>query len=365
MIKKAYSIKIREHPLEQFPEKFMEIQEAYKTLSDQQKRKLYDAEITYGKELKLYFHNYSLAMDDEDYEDAVRFLKKILVITPQDDDVLNKLSVVYTYQNKDEFAIECLQKATNINSQNPLYYMNLGYVYQKREQYLKAIRYYKQASILDPNDFEIARKISSIYQRIGDFESAWNWIEKSMKRGQIPPNLKILYMARLIELSVLENREFELKISKKYCEKFVKENPDYTEDCVNGLMNIIFSFNENYLYKCSYKLIDWIPKIGSKNQYLDKVLEDIRKKHFLYEQLDILLEDGRLLNSFKFKTYNYFYADLYDGIDEKNKDGNEWLLEECIHESYAMNKTITIVKREYKLVAQELNEIIENIQKII
>lgn len=365
MIKKAYSIKIREHPLEKFPEKFMEIQEAYKTLSDEQKRKLYDAEITYGKELKLYYTNYSVAMDDEDYESAERCLKKILVITPQDDDVLNKLSVVYTYQNQDELAIKCLQKATNINSQNPLYYINLGYVYEKREQYLKAIRYYKQASILDPNDYEISWKISSIYKRIGEFESAWNWVEKSMKRGQVPPNLKILYMVRLIELSVLENREFELKLSKKYCEKFVKEYPDYKEDCVNGLMNIIFSFNENYLYKCSYKIIDWITTIGSENQYFGKVLEDVRKNYFLYEQVDILLEDDRLLNSFKSKTNNYFYADLYDDIEKRNKDVNEWLLEDCSHESYAMNKTITIVKSEYKLVAQELDEIIENIKKII
>lgn len=365
MIKKAYSIKIREHPHEQFPEKFMEIQEAYKTLSDQQKRKIYDAEITYGNDLKVYFNKYSLAMDDEEYEVAESFLKKILVITPEDDDVLNKLSVVCTYQDKDEQAIEYLQRAININSKNALYYLNFGYIYQKREQYLKAIRYYKQASILDPNDFEIARKISNIYNRIGDFENAWNWVEKSMKRGQIPQNLKILYMARLIELSVLENREFELKISKKYCEKFVRENPDYTEDCVNGLMNIVFTFNENLLYKCSYKLIDWIPKLGSENEYLHKVLEDVRKNHFLYEQVDILLEDDRLLNSFKSKTYYYFYADLHEDINDKTKDVNEWLIDDCEYESYDMNKTVNIVKREYNLVAQELNDLIKNIQKTI
>src|SRR4051794_20019839 len=81
-IRKAYIKKIREFPIEKYPEEFKKIRKAYEVLSDPDSRKEYDTMEKYGDKIRQLEEESLAALEVEDYDRAISCFKKILIIEP-------------------------------------------------------------------------------------------------------------------------------------------------------------------------------------------------------------------------------------------------------------------------------------------
>ena len=90
-IKRAYRTLVRMYPPERAPEEFKRIRMAYETFSDPRSRQEYDT--APDPALQRLMHAAAQAMDVQDYAEAERNLKLILVQDPTIDYVRNMLGV--------------------------------------------------------------------------------------------------------------------------------------------------------------------------------------------------------------------------------------------------------------------------------
>ncbi|MFS0576642.1 J domain-containing protein [Sporosarcina sp. 179-K 3D1 HS] len=89
-IKRAYYRKIRVFTNEEHPEEFMELRKAYETLSDAVSRKRYDAVLFADPESIAALEEIESSMEKEDYEKAIRLIKKEMLRNGPSEDLIAK-----------------------------------------------------------------------------------------------------------------------------------------------------------------------------------------------------------------------------------------------------------------------------------
>ena len=127
----------------------------------------------------------NIAYDSGDYQLAEELYREILDISPNNIEVLLKLSYLYISCGENDNAIPLLTNAINIEPSNPYSYYNLGYAYQQQKEPHLAINYYTAALSLKP-DFSLAMNNLGIsYQHIGDIRSANKFFEKAIENDSM------------------------------------------------------------------------------------------------------------------------------------------------------------------------------------
>lgn len=87
-------------------------------------------------------------------------------------------------------ALDYLNKAKEIDSNNPEIFAKLGFVYEKKNQYEEAQKNYLHAIKLDHNDDRFHLAIASLYRKMGKPHEALNHYEKALA---IDPDYAITY----------------------------------------------------------------------------------------------------------------------------------------------------------------------------
>ncbi len=112
------------------------------------------------------------AKDLEDHADILRAQKRYLdsvdfysaAIAKQPTALLwNKKGMAYLFLQRYEEATKCFTRAIKMDKNAPEGYNNRGYMEQRNKNYNKAIRYYKKALALQPNDAVFHYNLGSSY----------------------------------------------------------------------------------------------------------------------------------------------------------------------------------------------------------
>ena len=82
---------------------------------------------------------------------AETIYKEILKSFPQQPDCLHFLGMLYSQQNKNELALDCIKKSIQLNIANPTYYSNYGLVLTKQNKLQEAEQAYRKAIDLQPD----------------------------------------------------------------------------------------------------------------------------------------------------------------------------------------------------------------------
>ena len=223
-----------------------------------------------------------------------------------------------SYEYKGDFvnAISTIQRALNINGDDPMLYTKIAGLYADAGNYEEALGAYKKALKLRPNDAFIYISIGNILQTMGDYENAYN---SFMQAQQIYPEYKYNYLN-------LANIEYFRKNYKNAIDNyiiFLNAYPEHMEASEN-LANVYYASGQPdkacEIYSALYKkyptafkdythygmaLFD-TKQYKAASEFLSKALEDNADDEAILAKLAIsyqnLGENDKALDYFQ-KTF--------------------------------------------------------------
>jgi tetratricopeptide (TPR) repeat protein len=116
------------------------------------------------------------------FEEALRQMRRILIITPDHADALNFIGYSYADRNLhlDE-AEELIKKALRLKPGNAYIIDSLGWVYFRQNKPEQAIEWLTEAARLQPDDVAIGEHLGDAYVQNGQFQEALNIYQKMLK----------------------------------------------------------------------------------------------------------------------------------------------------------------------------------------
>ena len=162
-IKKAFFNAVKIYPPEKDPENSKLIREAYDTLFHSISRTEYDTKKKFGSVLENLENNLQDAEEDEDIDEQIRILKKILNMAPKLGIYRNKLGNAFMEKEQFGYAYTQFQKVHNHDPDNSVYILNMGRAESERGNYDEAEILFKQAWDLDKEDYNPPRDLAQLY----------------------------------------------------------------------------------------------------------------------------------------------------------------------------------------------------------
>ncbi|HUV60212.1 MAG TPA: tetratricopeptide repeat protein [Desulfatiglandales bacterium] len=138
-------------------------------------------------------------------EEALSSLKRALELKP--DMVITYFALGECYVQKEMFdeAIGSFKNATAIEPDNPRIYFNIGLIYSRNNQIDEALAAFKEAEKLDPNFSSNQYQLGLLYLRKGDFEKATSCFEKFL---ELEPNApEASQVRKIIDELKIKNRQ--------------------------------------------------------------------------------------------------------------------------------------------------------------
>lgn len=180
-IKKAYAKMLRKCSPEEHPEEYNKIREAYDILSNSDKKAEYDAYSNYNDEIEQYLNAANLYMDNDQYSEAIKNYKKILIIEPKLAAIKNQLALAYGYNENYYECIKLLKELTNDYQENYLYAYNLGHAYLKINNKEDAIKCWYTSLKLDSTHIEAAAYLVNLLIELNRNEEAEKFLLSNAK----------------------------------------------------------------------------------------------------------------------------------------------------------------------------------------
>lgn len=124
------------------------------------------------------------AMEDGNYEEAVRIYNRLEQIEPENAEVYNGRGAAYLSARQYTQALTDLEKATGMESANAVYWFNLGLCRCCLGSYETGIEAFTRALALDPEYAESYCQRGAAYAHLGQYEKAEADV---LKAGEIRP----------------------------------------------------------------------------------------------------------------------------------------------------------------------------------
>lgn len=102
----------------------------------------------------------------QNFNEAIRLLEKIIEINPKNILAYNNLGGLYTKLNKNKEAITLLEKAIKLEPKNIDLFCNLAVIYVQQKDFKKALENFEKALELDSNNDEIKKSIEKVKNKI-------------------------------------------------------------------------------------------------------------------------------------------------------------------------------------------------------
>lgn len=148
----------------------------------------------------------AMYIKNQDDEGILKESSRLLIQNSNDIKALNAMAMVYYKKGQFNLAKSLLFRAQK-NSPTFEVYSNLGIVLLGNEERNEALRQFKKALELNPNDSVSASNASSIYIKAYDYEKANLVLENSYKRGIKDFRVLNNYAISLVGLGKYENAE--------------------------------------------------------------------------------------------------------------------------------------------------------------
>lgn len=111
-------------------------------------------------------------LENEKYEEALIYFKKLAKAMPKDAEVLYYIGECYRETHQYEKAIESYNEAIKIKPRYDNAYWGLGYSYQNTKRYQEALNSFKRAIEIDPCDAYTYSDLGVLYAMLGNYQDA-------------------------------------------------------------------------------------------------------------------------------------------------------------------------------------------------
>lgn len=120
-----------------------------------------------------------------------------------------RLGIIFDKLGKDRYAKSNFFRSANLVDSNPYNYYAFGNFYYDRQEYLKALKMYKNAYNSGYNShFYTLYQLGRIYEKLGDYTSAIKYFKEALNYKESEEiRLKIQTLEELLNINSLYNRE--------------------------------------------------------------------------------------------------------------------------------------------------------------
>jgi len=170
-IKRAYFAKVRKFPPERFPQEFMEIREAYETLTHPEKRDEWERLSSISPAAAALMQKAVEALEDDKPGNAAKYLEKLCKLEPNVSDYHLRLGNAYDQRSWNRKAIEQYRIAIKLDERNAEAWVSLGTAYMRTNENNMVRNTYKEANAaVQRTGIENIRLLTSILVVLGDEE---------------------------------------------------------------------------------------------------------------------------------------------------------------------------------------------------
>ena len=168
-----------------------------------------------------YFNIGSILQMQNKHEEACDYFEKAYNLEPQDNYLVG-LALSEVKANRIDSAIEHYKTLAAHHPEKPNFQYNLACCYDAAEDYPKAIIILAQLVLLNPKSVSMARKLASIYMKIGKYLNAKELYEKIIKQGNV--SYEIYY-----EFAHLCAKTNDTDKAEKILKKVIELNPSFAK----------------------------------------------------------------------------------------------------------------------------------------
>jgi len=153
---------------------------------------------------------------------------KIIELDPNFPDAWRLKSAVYTSQNLHQRAVECLEKAVELNPNNLEFRLSLASAFQRLKRFEDALKCYAQAKMQIPNDPRIDYYIGVTWGNMADYEKALASFEIALRvkpdftDAVLGKGIMLAKLGRTEEAKACANKLLEIKSHANQLEKTVQ-----------------------------------------------------------------------------------------------------------------------------------------------
>lgn len=358
-IKKAYFKLVRKYPPDRYETEFMNIREAYETLSNEKTRKEYD-NINYLSPIMKENYNFvRKQLEEGRISSAIKNLEKMIKMSPDSLVIKALLGEAYFKNNNNGKALKIFSELSQAEPDNAAFAGNLALAYLNRGWQKKAITAYNNAIKLDRDNISLWIGLADAYVFDNDYLRAKAVFDDALEKVEDIEDNTTIYLKLImmhINFGMFHTMDDYAEKLKEIAlrNKEIKDNVAWT---LSHISTYLISIDKSEHAK---KLIEKSAEILPNNKEILNVKEDIVTLDKYIKDFERLREDKKIKNEvtalIAFKVLPKSMIGL-NGDSIQEVDALTYFHEHQIIESYEIYKSsIMRLKREYP----ELYEIKED-----
>ncbi|MPM37312.1 Beta-barrel assembly-enhancing protease [bioreactor metagenome] len=181
---------------------------------------------TYPDKVELYFDLANVYGDHGELDKAIQSLDLLQKYTGVSDAItLNKFRL-YNMMDKKERAFEEIQSVIDKNPDNIRYKLLMGDLYLQDNQTGKALEYYNQARLIDPDEPSLILSMVNYYEKTNNKTAAIEELQKAIVSSKMEVDTKLQLLARYIAL--LRQSQQDIKIANPLFQSMFEQHPNNT-----------------------------------------------------------------------------------------------------------------------------------------
>lgn len=196
----------------------------------------------YPDKPELHFEMANAYADNGETEKAIEALNELEKrVGASEALAMNKFSLYSMIDNKEK-AFEEIQQIIDKNPGDSRYIILMGDLYMDNNQKDKALSYYEEAKLIDPDYPALILSMVNYYERTGNSEAAQNEISKAITSTIMDVDTKIQLLTRY--LGVLQQNSLDLKQANPLFESLFEQHPNNTQ--LNLIYGNVLSLQGDY-----------------------------------------------------------------------------------------------------------------------
>lgn len=344
-IRRAYYRAVKKHPPEKDPEGYKQVNVAYETLRDSKARAQYDALQKHGGAIEELMKLAEESMEQQNWTEAIRLLKRVCVLAPDLDAPKNLLGIAFLNNDMPNEAIKAFESLTKTSPSVPLYWRNLGAAYRikandsengsyaRGENISFAIKAYETAHDLEPINLSDYLEIAECHLVNNNKNLALIWAGRAVGSDADATSLEaLIYICRV---HILNNDQLHLERTTKQVSELCLDDDDFRKYAASRLAITASEFFElarknefHGLLKPVSILLKTAQRLDPDNKELGGFHDAVSAAASALEEYDNFMNDRRIPDSFK-RLASFFLADaLGNEIEDREALFND-ILNDC------------------------------------
>lgn len=347
-IKKAYFSLVRKYPPERFEQEFMEIREAYETLSNEKTKKEYDLVVAMPGMARIKFDEARTFVEEENLTAAIKILENLMEFYPDILMIQNMLGEVYENNGNNGKSIKIFEKLVEQEPKNAGFAGHLAHSYLERGWRIKAIKAYEDAIEIDEDNISLWFGLSEAYSTGYGLRESMEVLKRAIKRAEGKDLDTSGIYFKLITMNLRIGRTIEMK---KYLEELtmLAVGKEELRDNVGwNLIHIAKAILQQGMMEEASWMIDMATKLIPGDSSIAKLKQEVEGFQKVKEQYYKLDNDSKVEENIVTLIASEIIPAEVRGMDERKAEAFKFVGEQIILEDIQYYKaSIKRLKNKY------------------